>query len=251
MERSDWERIELLRRASHYDWTRVLSFRTKEESGHEQPWLRFLAGANPSYPEAILSASYGQVCRRLEQIRRDNADLTQVNIHHWQELNPVLTEALVQLTLGAPQIIYNGGLLMCRVRYFDCERRRPGLPEDVAALVERLEASRTVVRLVNLSPFDARDVVIQAGAFGEHRFKSVHYSVRDGEYPGPIGSYAAPAVQCVSRAQEINDTHLCVHLPPATEIVLDLQTERFVLDPSYALPWAADRPQPRDTGLHH
>jgi hypothetical protein len=240
MDPSDWERIELLRRASLYDWRRVLSFRTKEESGHEQPWLRFLAGDNPSYPEAMLSASYGQVCRRLEQIRHDNADLTRVNIHHWQELNPVLTEALVQLTLGAPQIIYNGGLLLCRARFFDCERRRPGLPRDVAALVETLQAERTVVRVVNLSPFDARDMIIQAGAFGEHRFKRVHYSVRRSEYPGPIGSYVAPAVQCVSRAQEVNDKHLQVHLPPATEIVLDLETERFVLDPSYALPWPAD-----------
>ena len=35
MERSDWERIEFLRRSSHCDWTRVLSFRTKEESGHD------------------------------------------------------------------------------------------------------------------------------------------------------------------------------------------------------------------------
>ena len=69
-----------------------------------------------------------------------DADLTQVDVHHWQDLNPVLTEALMQLTLGAPQIVYNGGLLTARVRYFDAERRRPGLPPDVAALVETLEA---------------------------------------------------------------------------------------------------------------
>ena len=56
------------------------------------------------------------------------------------------TEALIQLTLGAPQLLYNGGLLLARLRYFDAQRRRPGLPPDVAALVETLEARRTVVQ---------------------------------------------------------------------------------------------------------
>ena len=83
----------------------------------------------------MLAATYGQVCRRLELIRQDTEDLTEVYIHHWQQLNPVITEALVQLTLGAPQIIYNGGLLHCRLRYFDADRKRPGLPPDAAALV--------------------------------------------------------------------------------------------------------------------
>ena len=152
MDSVDWDRIEKIRNASKYDWNLVLSFRTKEDSGHEQPWLRFLAGDNPTYPEAILCASYDQVCRRLERIRNDKEDLKEVSIHHWQRLNPVLTEALVQLTLGAPQIMYNGGLLMCRVRYFDLEHRRPGLPEDVAALVEKLEDKRTVICLLYTSP---------------------------------------------------------------------------------------------------
>ena len=72
----------------------------------------------------------------------------------------------MQLTLGAPQIIYNGGLLHTRLRYFDADQQRPGLPEDVAALVERLEADRTVVTLVNISPFAHRTVIVQAGGFG-------------------------------------------------------------------------------------
>ncbi|MEZ4664394.1 MAG: hypothetical protein R2911_43235 [Caldilineaceae bacterium] len=108
---ADWERIEKLRAAETYDWRTVLPFRNKEEGGHDQPWLRYLAGDNPHYPEQILQAAYGMVCRRLALIAQDAADLTQVNIHHWQEHNPILCEALIQLTLGAPQIIYNGGLL--------------------------------------------------------------------------------------------------------------------------------------------
>jgi hypothetical protein len=47
----DWERIERLRRVENYDWRTVVPFRNKEDCGHEQPWLRFLAGDNPTYPE--------------------------------------------------------------------------------------------------------------------------------------------------------------------------------------------------------
>jgi hypothetical protein len=45
---ADWERIERLRRAEPFDWRLVFPFRTKEDAGHEPPWLRFLAGDNPS-----------------------------------------------------------------------------------------------------------------------------------------------------------------------------------------------------------
>lgn len=239
---ADWERVESVRRAEPVDWRQTVSFHNKEDGGHEKPWLRFLAGENPEYPEQILQASYHQVCRRLEMIRQDESDLTQVYIHHWQQLNPVTTEALVQLTLGAPQIIYNGGLLHCRVRYFDLGEfdgavQRPGLPADVAALVETLEAERTVIHLVNLSPFAERNLLIQAGGFGEHRFDSVRFNRRTSEYPGTQKDYAAPRLTSESDEQTVNSRYLHVCLPPATEIRLDLAMARYVNEPSYQLPW--------------
>jgi hypothetical protein len=237
MRSDDWERIEKIRLASGYDWNRVFSFRTKEDAGHEQPWVRFLAGENPTYPDDILRASCHQVYRRLTQIREDQEAATHNNVHHWQQLNPVVTEALIQLTLGAPQIIYNGGLLMSRVRYFDARRRRPGLPEDVAALVEKLEPDRVVLRLVNLSPFHRRDVIVQAGAFGEHRFTEARHTVLTSEYPGPIGDYAAPEIQHKTQTTSIQDTYLEVRMQPGTEITLDLGMARFVNRPSCGLPW--------------
>ncbi|MCC6169941.1 MAG: hypothetical protein IT329_22170 [Caldilineaceae bacterium] len=240
MARADWERLEHLRRHEPFDWRSVAPFRTKEDSGHERPWLRYLAGDNPDYPERILQASYATACRRLALIAADKADLAQVNIHHWQELNPVVTEALVQLTLGAPQTIYNGGLLFCRLRYFDAERRRPGLPPDVAALVERLEADETVVTLVNLSPFAARRVILQAGGFGEHRFGRASFEVRTSDYPGSQKMYAPPPLTSTTETVSVDSPHLEVELPPASTIRLTLQTARFVNAPSYALPWAGD-----------
>lgn len=232
---ADWARIEELRRAEKYDWCTVLPFRNKEEGGHDQPWLRYLAGDNPHYPEQILQAAYSMVCRRLALIAQDDADLTGVNIHHWQEHNPILCEALIQLTLGAPQIIYNGGLLHCRVRYFDAERRRPGLPPDVAALVETITAERTVLTLVNLNPLAPRQVIVQAGGFGEHRFDRVTYNERMSDYPGSHKMYTSPPLESKTTEVVVEDKHLAVLLPPATQITLNLATARYVNSPSYQM----------------
>lgn len=240
-EQADWERLETLRARSPYDWRTVLPFRTKEDAGHEQPWTRYLAGDNPTYPAAILRESYGQVVRRLAQIAADDADLTQVSIHHWQDLNPVVTEALLQLTLGAPQIVYNGGLLMAQVRYADAERRRPGLPEGVAALVERVDANGIRLRLINLSVVQAHQVIVQGGAFGEHRFIAARYTVAETDDLGPIGLPTAPALTTIERRVAIEAAQFQVSLRPATEIVLELTMQRFAYQPSSALPWSEER----------
>jgi len=236
MSEADWLRIEALRAVEKYDWRTVVPYRNKEDGGHEQPWLRFLAGDNPTYPEEMLRATYGMVMRRLALIAQDEADLNQVYIHHWQEHNPVICEALVQLTLGAPQIIYNGGLLHCRVRYFDADRQRPGLPDDVAALVEQLTAEQTVVKLVNLSSFVQRQVIVQAGGFGEHRFEAVTYDVCTSDYPGSNKTYAPPPITTRSETVDLADRHLLVMLPPGTQITLTLAVKRYVNQPTYDLP---------------
>ena len=241
LDQADWARLERLREVEPFDWRGVYGFRTKEDAGHEPPWLRFLAGDNPTYPEQILRASLGQAHWRLDRIRADQADLRTVNIHHWQQLNPVLTEALIHLTLGAPPPVYNGGLLHAPLRYFDAARKRPGLPPDVAALVTRVVQDGLDVQLVNLSPTAAREVVLQAGTFGEHRFDSVRYTALDATsraaYPGGP-SYAPPPLEEAERAQPVGSTHLWVQLPPATHVTLRLATTRFANRPSYQGPWA-------------
>ena len=232
----DWERIERVRQAEAYDWNEVVPFHNKEDGGHDQPWLRYLAGENLTHPERILQAGYQQVVHRLALIREEADVGAPHSEHRWQETNPVTSEGLIQLTLGGPQPIYNGGLLHARLRYFDCQRRRPGLPEDVAALVEKLEARRTVVRLLNLDPNRGRELIVQAGVFGEHCFGSVRYSALSSEFPGRAVDYAAPEVATEMRSAAVDGKHLLVQLPPGTEISLDLATERFVNEPSYAGP---------------
>ena len=93
----------------------------------------------------------------------------------------VLTKGLTQVMLGAPQTVYTGGLLRATVRYFDPDRARPGVPEDVAALVDKLGSDVVGVQLVNLNRTETRNVIIQAGAFGEHQFTKVQFQEVDSE----------------------------------------------------------------------
>ena len=86
------------------------------------------------------------------------------------EYNPAAIESLVQLMWGALMPGRAGGLLNPRLRYFDPDRKRGGVPEDVAALVSELSDTRTTVTLINLSASQARTVIVQGGGYGEHQF---------------------------------------------------------------------------------
>ncbi len=88
------------------------------------------------------------------------------------DFNPAAVDALIRLTLGGLPPGRDGGLLNARLRYFDPARQRAGLPEGVAALVSEMTDTRTVVTLVNLDKSTPRTVIVQGGAYGEHRIES-------------------------------------------------------------------------------
>ena len=50
MSDGDWERLERVRLLEAFDWDEVFPFHNKEDSGHEQPWVRYLMGENPAFP---------------------------------------------------------------------------------------------------------------------------------------------------------------------------------------------------------
>jgi len=79
-------------------------------------------------------------------------------------------------------------------------------------------------------------VIVGAGAFGEHQFRAARYDARVSDYPGPIGVYMAPPLEVEWRDLPLDDRYLRVHLPPATEITLDLSTRRYANAPSYTMP---------------
>lgn len=230
----DRARMDYLRERSGYDWSAVVPFRDKGDMHHDEPWLLYLRGENPDYPERMLGAAHAQVCHRLAQIRADDSDLEAgPRIHLWQEVQPVTTEALLQLTMGCPQVIYYGGIPNARLRYYDADRKRPGLPADTAALVDRIEPSRMGLHLVNLHHTESRRVILQAGALAEHTFRNASYDTTDTPYPGAAGAYAAPRPAVRTESMQVDDSRLLVELPPATRIHLDLEMARYVNRPRY------------------
>ncbi|MBW7460155.1 hypothetical protein K0U00_39445, partial [Paenibacillus sepulcri] len=154
---------------------------TKHYNGNTVPWFQYMQGNNPGYPERILDANYRLIGNQLHKMRSPEGDPEEwrsdgfnledlSSIHKWQEMCPVYFEGLLQTTLGAPMHISHGGLQHASVRYYDGVRQRPGLPEDVGALVESISSGSLMLQLVNLSLFERKEVIVQAGAFGEHRF---------------------------------------------------------------------------------
>jgi hypothetical protein len=258
MDRSDWERIERIRQGKHngpweyayadspnpplspesemwrpdstlFDWNRVLvDLRGNQHRRNEAPHLGWLTGTNPDWPENILKSEYENVALALERIGSGNWE------HEWKSQtvllqNPIFTNGLAQMTMGAPFTCYNGGLLMARVRYFNPDRARPGLPEDTAALVEKLGADRTVLSLVNTNLRETRRVIIQGGAYAEHTFTDVRV----------LPSSARADSQSVTGAPvfPVNREFFEVDLPPSSMIRFDAGMKRFVNRPTYAFPW--------------
>jgi hypothetical protein len=221
-DREDWDRIGQLTDASGRD--KLAYAKGKGDSEHHAAWLGFLEGKNPDYPLEIFKGTYAETLRRLAAIRADRTTPEQQDVHHWQRLNPVILEGLVQLMLGGPNHIYHGGLLHCSVRYFDPERSRPGIPPDVAVLVDRITTEGISVELVNLSSTEPRDVIIQAGAFGEHQFTQIRQVIH---YPHQF--------------QTINRNFFQARLEPGARGRLEIGIKRFVNPPSYAFPWHGEK----------
>jgi hypothetical protein len=221
--------------ASDLDRSFALSTFTRDDNGHERPWLEFLAGRNPEYPNDMLLIAHDQVRRRVDRILADEVDLEMVDVDDWQLFNPVTVEALCHLVLGAPPPIYNGGLLFAPVFYFDADNQRPGLPAGVAALVRSVEHQRVVLELVNLAA-ERRSVLIQAGVYGEHRFTVGSYQRRVSSYPGGRAYqgtrwYGSEPLQLSDETVDIDGAHLEVDMAPHSRIELDLGLRRNVGEP--------------------
>ena len=230
MSAEDYELITTVRAGEvERDWCEV-GARGGEKNGGETEFARFqyYDGQNPDWPEKILSAEYKWVLEAFEKIRLDDRDIREIIETNYFPANPVLTKGLTQVTLGAPQSVYNGGLLRATVRYFDQDLARPGLPRDVAALVDKLAPDRAGLQIVNLNRTETRNLIVQAGAFGEHQFTEVRFQETGQTDP-------------IDRVAPIDAKYFAVQLPPSTAISLDIGIRRFVNNPSYAFPWHGDK----------
>jgi hypothetical protein len=181
----------------------------------KEGWVGFLEGQNPDYPAQALQADLDRVRRTMREIERDSTTPDTRLADYLLGLNPAVTGSLTNLTMGA-YLAGNIWSLHSRFRYFDPVARRTGLPEDVGALVEKLEADAATLTLVNINNIDARTVIVQAGAYGEHRFDSV---------------------EIAGKAQAISGPLVSVRLEPGCGARLRFRMARYVNPPTLAQPW--------------
>jgi hypothetical protein len=139
----------------------------------DNPWIAYLDGTDTGYPERALRQDLARIRERVQGMRQDITTPDTRLADDPLRFNPASTDSLVALMLGGLPTKNRGILLHCRLRYFDPDKRRAGLPADVAALIEKMDADSVTVTLVNTSPVAARSVVVQAGAYAEHRFSHV------------------------------------------------------------------------------
>lgn len=186
------------------------------------PWLRYLDGEDAGYPVRALRGDLTRIRQRVEGMRRDSTSPDTRLADDPMEYNPASVTALIQLMQGGLHLTRRASVLHARLRYFDPIARRAGVPEDVAALVEAMTADSVTLSLVNTSQVAERTLIVQAGAYAEHRFLSVS---------GTEGSGAATPIQ---------DATFTVRLAPGSGTQLKIAMERFKNQPTLLAPW--DRP---------
>lgn len=172
-------------------------------------WIDFLEGGDPGYPLTALRDGIEDIRQAARRLRASGS----------LAANPVSTSALINLTMGAadPGGSTHGPLpLHAQVRHFDPERERAGLPEDVAALVERIEPGSVTLSIVNVHPLQARTVTVQMGAYGEHH---------------------ATRVTLGTRAIPIDAPSFDVRLEPGAGATLTIGMRRHVHQPTLKFPW--------------
>ena len=195
-----------------------------EETG----WYHFLEGKNPDYPVKALRAGLTHMRKHMEEVAADTTSPDMRLADSALEFNPASIMALTQLIEGGLYLQHGswarssmsqgGTLLFARLRHFDPERRRAGLPPDVAVLVDSWSDDGLTATIVNISPSQARSMIVQGGAYGEHQI----VSVSDGK-----------------TTTSVNARHFPVRLAPGAGARLTIRMKRFANDPTLALPWEA------------
>jgi hypothetical protein len=183
------------------------------------PWIDYLEGSNPDYPVTALRSSLADVHRRVRMIREDATTPDTRLVDDPMSINPIQTntiQAMNRLMVGGIYMYARSILAYTRLRYFDPEQRRSGLPEGVAALVERMTDGSVTVSLVNTDPIEARPVVVQGGSYGEHQLLAVTH---DGA------------------RTPIDNSSFQVWLEPGAGATLEIEMRRFANQPKMSYPW--------------
>ena len=180
------------------------------------PWLEYLQGRNPGYPEKAMTDDLATIARRVEGIRKDQSKPDKRLADNMLDLNPVTTTALIHLTQGGMEPDRRGNLVNSRLRYFDPSRKRAGLPEDVGALISEMTDTSTVVTFVNLNTTTPRTLVVQGGAYAEHVIESVSWG---------------------GRKVDVGKPTFTLTVNPGAGATLTLAMKRYASDPTVKFPF--------------
>ena len=138
----------------------------------EDAWLDYLNGNNDDYPVEALQADFTTIRKKIDLIRNDTTTPDTRLSDNPNPYNPATTGTLFQQMTGSPSP-KRAQAIHCRLRYFDPVNRRPGLPEHVGVLIDSMTDEDTSVTFVNINQSDEKEVIVQAGAYGEHQIKNV------------------------------------------------------------------------------
>ena len=195
-------------------------FWTMDEKDKERvediPWVKFINGKDPAFPVRELRKDFAIIRERVAGMRADTTTPDTRLADDPMGFNPASIGTLSQLMMAGLDPGRGAAPLHCRLRYFDPVNHRAGIPEDVAALIDRITDDEVSVTLVNVSPTALREVIIQAGAYGEHRVTQV----RDG-----------------SGVTKVGGPTFSVLLEPGCGARLVISNDRYVGKPTMSFPW--------------
>ena len=183
----------------------------------KEGWISFLEGEYPEYPMEALQQDFATIRRKVKQgVHEDTLTPDTRMSDDGIQYNPATVGTLIQLMLGGIPTGNAGHPLHCRVRYFDPEQRRAGIPQDVAALVETMSEDETTVRLVNINQVESRTLVVQGGAYAEHQILTVE-----------IDDEVTP----------VDHSSFTVCLAPGAGELIKIKMKRYANQPTLAFPW--------------
>ena len=181
------------------------------------PWLAFLDGDDPDFPVREMRRELGDVRAKAQGMRGDMSTPDTRMSDDPMGFNPGRVGTLVQTMLGGLPTTNAAYPMHSRLRYFDPERRRAGIPEDVTALVDRLTADEVSVTLVNVNQVSEKVVIVQSGAYAEHQLHTA---------------------EVAGETRQIDDSSFVIRLAPGCGCRVTLKTDRYVNQPTLDFPWA-------------
>ena len=180
------------------------------------PWVRYLSGDDDDFPARELGKDFGTIRTRLVGMRADTTTPDTRLADDPMKFNPATVQTLNKLMMAGLDPGRGAAPLHCRLRYFDPVNRRAGVPADVAALIDEVSDMGVSVTLVNVNQSESRELIVQAGAYAEHRITQVKSGDELVKVDSPI---------------------FVVKLEPGCGARLVISNDRYVGQPTMSFPW--------------